>query len=166
MKLNKKVVIALVAVSASVFGFSSVASAGEGGVAAAVAVRLDDHGLITEMAPAAAVGKNDAAATATGNFGIVSASALGSAGVIQLISDNVFFSFIDSDSSETEFFNSVILEGSADTALGTSQANSIATFTETPFPTDITEYCEKLDQVFPGEENFRSCLLGLSNDPH
>ena len=131
MKLNKKVVIALVAVSASVFGFSSVASAGEGGAAAVVAATLDANGLVTEMG-AAAVGKNDAAATATVNFGIVSASALGSAGVIQLISDNVFFSFIDSDSSETEFFNSVILEGSADTALGTSQANSIATFTQTP----------------------------------
>ncbi|WP_414529173.1 hypothetical protein [Nodularia chucula] len=132
MKFNKKVAIALVAVSASVFGFSSVASAGEGGAAGAVAATLDTDGLVTEMAAAGAVGKNDAAATATGNFGIVSASALGSAGVIQLISDNVFFSFVGLDSSETEVFNSVTLEGSADTALGTSQANSIATFTETP----------------------------------
>ena len=132
MKLNKKVAIALVAVSASVFGFSSVASAGEGGVAAAVAVRLNDHGLVTEMAAAAAVGKNDAAATATNNFGIVSASALGSAGVIELISDNAYFSFIDSDSSDTAVLNSVIIEGGPDTFLGTSQVNSIATFTETP----------------------------------
>lgn len=132
MKFNKKVAIALVAVSASVFGFSSVASAGEGGAAGAVAATLDADGLVTEMAAAGAVGKNDAAATATGNFGIVSASALGSAGVIQLVSDNVFFSLVGLDSSETEVFNSVILEGSADTALDASQANSIATFTETP----------------------------------
>ncbi|MBE9053248.1 hypothetical protein IQ243_23050 [Nostocales cyanobacterium LEGE 11386] len=132
MKFNKKVAIALVAVSASVFGFGSVASAGEGGAAGAVAATLDANGLVTEMAAAGAVGKNDAAAVATGNFGIVSASALGSAGVIELLSDNGFYSFSDSDFSESEVYNNVTISGSADTALGESQANSIATFTETP----------------------------------
>ncbi|WP_414541428.1 hypothetical protein [Nostoc sp. CCY0012] len=132
MKFNKKVAIALVAVSASVFGFGSVASAGEGGAAGAVAATLDADGLVTEMAAAGAVGKNDAAATATGNFGIVSASALGSAGVIELLSDNGFYSFSDSNFSESEVYSNVTLTGGADTALGDSQANSIATFTETP----------------------------------
>ncbi|MEA5515653.1 hypothetical protein [Nodularia sp. UHCC 0506] len=132
MKFNKKVAIALVAVSASVFGFGSVASAGEGGVAGAVAATLDDNGVVTEMAAAGAVGKNDAAATATAQFGIVSASSLGSAGVIELISDNGFYSFTEGENSEGETYNNVTLKGSADTALGTSQANSIATFTETP----------------------------------
>ncbi|WP_414565345.1 MULTISPECIES: hypothetical protein [unclassified Anabaena] len=132
MKFNKKVAIALVAVSASVFGFGSVASAGEGGAAGAVAATLDADGLVTEMAAAGAVGKNDAAATAAGNGGIVSASALGSAGVIELLSDNGLYSYSDSNFSESEVYSNVTLTGGADTALGDSQANSIATFTETP----------------------------------
>ncbi|MDB9316412.1 hypothetical protein [Nodularia spumigena] len=132
MKFNKKVAIALVAVSASVFGFGSVASAGEGGAAGAVAATLDADGLVTQMAAAGAVGKNDAAAVATGNFGVISASALGSAGVIQLLSDNGFYSFSEGDFSEEEIYNNVTIEGSADTALENNQANSIATFTETP----------------------------------
>jgi hypothetical protein len=132
MKLNKKVAIALVAVSASVFGFGSVASAGEGGAAGAVAATLDANGLVTGMAAAGAVGKNDAAATATSNFGIVSAAALGSAGVIELLSDSGSYSFDDGVNVEQEVYNNVTMKGSADTALETSQANSIATFTETP----------------------------------
>ncbi len=132
MKFNKKVAIALVAVSASIFGFGSVASAGEGGAAGAVAATLDADGLVTEMAAAGAVGKNDAAATATGNFGVVSASALGSAGVIELLSDSGYFSFEDAESAETETYNNITLKGSADADLETSQANSITTFTETP----------------------------------
>lgn len=132
MKFNQKLAIALVAVSASVFGFGSLASAGEGGAAGAVAATLNADGLVTDMAAAGSVGKNDAAAVATSNFGVVSASALGSAGVIELLSDNGYFSFEDSDISEREVFTNVTLKGSADTALGTSQVNSITTFTETP----------------------------------
>ena len=132
MKFNRKVAIALVAVSASLFGFSSVASAGEGGAAGAVSATLNADGLVMDMAAAGAVGKNDAAATATSNFGVVSASALGSAGVIQLISDTGYYSYSDTDFAETEVYNNITLQGSADTALGSSQANSIATFTETP----------------------------------
>ncbi|WP_414552996.1 hypothetical protein [Anabaena sp. CCY 0017] len=128
MKFNKRVAIALVAISASVFGFSSVASAGEGGVAGSVAATLDTDGSVTEIAAAGAVGKNDAAATSTAQFGVVSASALGSAGVIELISDNGFFVYED---GESENFSNVTLKGSVDTALGDSQENSIATFTET-----------------------------------
>ncbi len=132
MKLNKKVAIALIAVSTSIFGFGSLASAGEGGAAGAVAATLDPHGWVTEMAAAGAVGKNDAAATATANFGIVSASALGSAGVIELVSDNGFFSLSVLDFFITGTSNNVTLRGSADHALETSQANSISTFTQTP----------------------------------
>jgi len=132
MKFNTKVAIALVAVSASFFGFGSVASAGEGGAAGAVAATLDADGNVVEMAAAGAVGKNDAAAVASGNGGIVSASALGSAGVIELLSDNGFYSFEEGEFSESEVYTNVTLTGSADTALGSSQTNSIATFTETP----------------------------------
>ncbi|AHJ27630.1 hypothetical protein PN465_01020 [Nodularia spumigena CS-584] len=132
MKFNKKVAIALVTVSTSVFGFGAVASAGEGGAAGAVAATLDADGLVIEMVAAGAVGKNDAAAVATANFGVISASALGSAGVIQLLSDNGFYSFSEGDFSEEEVYNNVTIEGGTDTALENNQANSIATFTETP----------------------------------
>ena len=71
MKFNKKVAIALVTVSTSVFGFGAVASAGEGGAAGAVAATLDADGLVIEMVAAGAVGKNDAAAVATANFGVI-----------------------------------------------------------------------------------------------
>ncbi|MDB9306368.1 MULTISPECIES: hypothetical protein [Cyanophyceae] len=132
MKFNKKVAIALVTVSTSVFGFGAVASAGEGGAAGAVAATLDADGLVIEMVAAGAVGKNDAAAVASANFGVISASALGSAGVIQLLSDNGFYSFSEGDFSEEEVYNNVTIEGGTDTALENNQANSIATFTETP----------------------------------
>ncbi|MBD2388111.1 hypothetical protein [Cylindrospermum sp. FACHB-282] len=84
MKLNTKVVIALIAASASVIGFSSVASAGEGGVAASSSFTLNGYGGVTGGATAAAVGKNDAAATASNYQGLNTASALGSAGAIYL----------------------------------------------------------------------------------
>ncbi|GAX34640.1 hypothetical protein [Nodularia sp. NIES-3585] len=128
MKFNKKVAIALVAVSASVFGFSSVASAGEGGVAGAVAVTLGPDGLVTEVAAAAAVGKNDAAATATGNSGLVSASALGSAGVIELVSDNGLETF----GGDSLVYSEVRLSGSADPSLEHTQENSINSYVDTP----------------------------------
>ncbi|MDH6058585.1 hypothetical protein [Umezakia ovalisporum] len=134
MKFNKKLAIALVAVSASVFGFGSVASAGDGGVAGAVAVTLDADGSVTEMAAAGAVGKNDAAAKATSNAGLVSAAALGSAGVIELISDSGSYVFETADQFEEEIYNNVTITGSEDTALETEQANFIGTSTQTLIP--------------------------------
>ena len=104
MKFHKQVAIALVAVSASVFGFGSIASAGEGAAAGAVAATLDENGLVVEMTAAGAIGKNDAAALATSNFGVISATALGSAGVIEIISDTGNYTFSEGGQSESEFY--------------------------------------------------------------
>ncbi|MBW4643919.1 MAG: hypothetical protein KME23_13165 [Goleter apudmare HA4340-LM2] len=131
MKFNK-IAIALITASASVFSFGSVAAAGEGGAAGAVSATLSPSGVVLDIAAAGAVGKNDAAATASVNYGIVSASALGSAGSIQLLSDTGEF--------DGEIYNEVTITGSRDTTLGTSQSNSIATFTETPIGTVETGF--------------------------
>ncbi len=63
MKLNK-LAIALVAASAGIFGFSSIASAGEGGAAAAASFSVTGTS-VTGAAVGAAVGKQNAGATAT-----------------------------------------------------------------------------------------------------
>lgn len=123
MKFNK-IAIALIAASASVFSLGSVAAAGEGGVAGAVSATLSPNGSVLDFAAAGAVGKNDAAASATVNLGIVSASALGSAGSIQLLSDAGEFG--------GEIFTNITITGSRDTALGTSQNNAVSTFLDTP----------------------------------
>ncbi|XZF65066.1 MAG: hypothetical protein ACSI46_10435 [Gloeotrichia echinulata DVL01] len=128
MKFHTKIAIALITASASVFSFGSMASAGEGAAAGAVSATLDASGNVTSMAAAGAVGKNDAGAFATTNNGINTATALGSAGVIELLSDAGSFT----DATSTETFSNNTLKGSADTALGTNQANSISTFSETP----------------------------------
>ncbi len=79
MKLNQRLVIALFAASTGIFGFGSVASAGEGGAAAAAGFTLND-GKVTGAAVGAAVGKQNAGATAT-NYGTINtAGAAGSAG--------------------------------------------------------------------------------------
>ncbi len=141
MKFHKQVAIALVAVSASVFGFGSVASAGEGAAAGAVAATLDENGLVIEMTAAGAIGKNDAAALATSNSGVISATALGSAGVIQIISDSGNYSFSEEGGqSESEVYNNVTIIGGEDSKLETVQANSIATFTDLPIGTIETGF--------------------------
>ena len=140
MKFTKKVAIAVVAVSASVLGLGSVASAGEGGAAGAVAATLNEEGLVVDMAAAGAVGKNDAAALATTNSGVVSATALGSAGVITITSDTGTYSFTEGENSENEVYNNVTIEGSPDPALETAQANSIPTFMELPIGTIETGF--------------------------
>ena len=140
MKFHKQVAIALVAVSASVFGFGSIASAGEGAAAGAVAATLDENGLVVEMTAAGAIGKNDAAALATSNFGVISATALGSAGVIEIISDTGNYTFSEGGQSESEFYNNVTMTGGVDSALETAQANSIATLTDLPIGTIETGF--------------------------
>lgn len=136
MKFHTKIAIALITASASVFSFGSIASAGEGAAAGAVSATLDANGNVTNMAAAGAVGKNDAGAVATTNNGISTAAALGSAGVIELITDAGSFT----DATSTETFSNNTLKGSADTALGTNQANSISTFSETPIGSVETGY--------------------------
>lgn len=141
MKFHKQAAIALVAVSASVFGFGSVASAGEGAAAGAVAATLNESGLVVEMTAAGSVGKNDAAALATSNSGVISATALGSAGIITITSDSGNYSLTEEGGqSESEIYNNVTMTGGVDSALETAQANSIATFTELPIGTIETGF--------------------------
>ena len=141
MKFHKQVAIALVAVSASVFGFGSVASAGEGAAAGAVAATLDENGLVIEMTAAGAIGKNDAAALATSNFGVISATALGSAGVIEITSRSGNYAFSEEGGqSESDIYNNVTIIGGEDSKLETVQANSIATFTDLPIGTIETGF--------------------------
>ena len=141
MKFHKQVAIALVAVSASLFGFGSVASAGEGAAAGAVAATLDENGLVIEMTAAGAIGKNNAAALATSNSGVISATALGSAGVIEIISDSGNFSFSEEGGqSDSDIYNNVTIIGGEDSKLETAQANSIATFTDLPIGTIETGF--------------------------
>jgi hypothetical protein len=82
-----KVSVALAATAASLIGFTSIARAGEGGVAGAAAFTVEG-GNVTGVAVSAAVGKEDAAAAAfnydpTASNGVTnSAFAIGTAGVI------------------------------------------------------------------------------------
>lgn len=117
-KLFNKVAIATVA-GISVLGLSSVALAGEGGVAGAAAFTINDTGDVTGVAVAAAVGKQDASAAAynvpdstlTTGVGVQNyAYSLGSAGVISISAMG------DPENAE--------MAGSADTALADQQGNS------------------------------------------
>jgi hypothetical protein len=82
-----KVSVALAATAASLVSFTSIARAGEGGVAGAAAFTVEG-GSVTGVAVSAAVGKEDAAAAAfnyapTASNGVTnSAFAIGTAGVI------------------------------------------------------------------------------------
>ncbi|MBE9128816.1 MULTISPECIES: hypothetical protein [unclassified Coleofasciculus] len=85
-----KVSVALAATFASLVGFTSVARAGEGGVAGAAAFTVTGEGAVSGVAVSAAVGKENAAAAAfnydgTNDNGLQnSAFAIGTAGVISL----------------------------------------------------------------------------------
>lgn len=110
-----KASVALAATAVSLVGFTSIARAGEGGVAGAAAFTMEGTD-VTGVAVSAAVGKQDAAAAAF-NYGTPdvqnSAFSLGSAGVI---STNAI-----GDPSMAS------ISGGEDPALGDSQGNS---FTE------------------------------------
>lgn len=115
MNHKVKLLIALIATAAGVFGAASNAFAGQGGAAGAAAFRIQG-GAVTGVAVAASVGKNDAAAAAfndiTNNRN--SAAALGSAGVITT-------GVLNAESLAS-------LAGGADGALGTGQANDLANY--------------------------------------
>jgi hypothetical protein len=88
MNNKAKLLVALTATAASIFGAASHALAGQGGAAGAAAFRVNNNA-VTGVAVAAAVGKQDAFAGAfndigggTGGAGLNSAVALGSAGII------------------------------------------------------------------------------------
>lgn len=96
MTFNTKIAVALFAASAGVFGVSSHAFAGEGAAAGSAAFSVNNN-QVTGAAVSAAVGKQNAAATATnvggGLLGGVlgstnSASAAGSAGNVTLTAGN------------------------------------------------------------------------------
>ncbi|ELS03099.1 hypothetical protein Xen7305DRAFT_00028190 [Xenococcus sp. PCC 7305] len=94
-----------------------IASAGEGGAAAAAAFTIDaTTGNVSGAAVSAAVGKQDAFAGAMNDPAGVNANtafALGSAGVINVTSVDQITGFTD-------------VQGTADTQLGTNQENSFS----------------------------------------
>ncbi|MDY6899554.1 MAG: hypothetical protein SWZ49_15970 [Cyanobacteriota bacterium] len=96
MKFSQKISISLFAATASLLSFSSGAFAGEGGAAGAAAFTIDGtdptNPVVTGVAVAASVGKQDAGAAAfnmidANDNALNSAFALGSAGVITM--DNI-----------------------------------------------------------------------------
>lgn len=112
MKFGQKLFISLFAATTSLFSLSSTAFAGEGGAAGAAAFTIEG-GVVTGVAVAAAVGKNDASAAAFNNVtdDFNSAFALGSAGAIQM-----------TDIGNPE---SAAMVGGEDPALTTAQANDL-----------------------------------------
>jgi hypothetical protein len=100
-KINTKLILAVVAAFISFFGLASAAKAGEGGAAGAAAFSLSNN-QVTGAAVSAAVGKQNAAATATNRAGhtrttitngvttttlspaVNTASAVGSAGTVSI----------------------------------------------------------------------------------
>jgi hypothetical protein len=123
MNFKNKLAVALFAVTTGVFGLSSIASAGQGGAAGAAAFSVDPFsGNVTGAAVSAAVGKQDAAATATnigGGFfgpGANTAASLGSAGTINVNTTNGGF-----------FGTTSNLSSSPDPLLGAAQANNLST---------------------------------------
>ena len=118
MKFSQKLSISLFAATASVLSFSSGAFAGEGGAAGAAAFTIDGtdpaNPVVTGVAVAASVGKNDASAAAFNDVTLQfnSAFALGSAGAIDMTGIG--------DPAAAE------MDGTADgTNLGTAQANQL-----------------------------------------
>lgn len=110
-----KSVFAVIAVFTSFFSLTGVAKAGEGAIAASAAFSLSD-GKVTGVAVSAAVGKNDAIATAnnrnvSGNVANT-ATAQGSAARI-LTTINAEYSTVDR------------IEGTGDNNLGQSQGNEL-----------------------------------------
>ena len=106
--------LTLVTTLLGVLSLAPVAQAGEGGAAGAAAFSIDAGGNVTGVAVAAAVGKQDAFAGALNDPAGVNANtafALGSAGVITVVSIDQLTGFTD-------------VQGSADTALEVDQANS------------------------------------------
>ncbi len=130
MKLNNKLAIALVAASAGIFGFSSIASAGEGGAAAAASFTVN-QGNVTGAAVGAAVGKQNAGATATNSSISNTASALGTAGTLTLNTVQYTDPILGPTTSSSFI-------GGIDTAnLGTAQVNTLSNKVTTPLGTGI-----------------------------
>jgi hypothetical protein len=129
-----KVSVALAATAASLVGFTSIARAGEGGVAGAAAFTVEGNS-VTGVAVSAAVGKEDAAAAAfnydpTASNGVTnSAFAIGTAGVITAnsIGDPAGFS-IDAieDSDRTVEQANTFTEGFS-IQIGTASGDSVLT---------------------------------------
>jgi len=129
-----KISVALAATAASLVGFTSIARAGEGGVAGAAAFTVNGT-QVTGVAVSAAVGKEDAAAAAfnydpTASNGVTnSAFAIGTSGVITAnsIGDPAGFS-IDAieDSDRTVEQANTFTEGFS-IQIGTASGDSVLT---------------------------------------
>jgi len=119
MNFKNKLAVALFAVTTGVFGLASGAFAGEGGAAGAASFSTDSLGNVTGGAVSAAVGKNNAAATATNttSFGNTAntASSLGSAGSVNVITSSSPFGGTTTN-----------ISGGTDPNLATPQANTLS----------------------------------------
>ena len=120
MNFKNKLAVALFAVTTGVFGLASGAFAGEGAAAGAASFSTDSLGNVTGGAVSAAVGKNNAAASATNttSFGNTAntASSLGSAGFVNVstFSGSVFGG------------TTTNISGGTDADLATPQANTLS----------------------------------------
>jgi hypothetical protein len=90
--------------------FSSIARAGEGRAAGAVAIQTNGLGVVVSVSSSVAVGKNDATATSVNNNGNLSTLAIGSSGTI--VSDGLGNYTVGTDPD-----------------LGTPQSNTLSTQT-------------------------------------
>ena len=133
MKLNQKLAIAFLAVGTGVFGLSSGAFAiGAGGAAGGAAFTIDTTtSKVTGVAVSAAVGKNDAAASAFNVSGGNSAYSLGSAGVITTTgmtaigsATNTMAGSADADVTKAQIN---VLTNPASIQLGTAASNAVVT---------------------------------------
>jgi len=133
MKFSQKLSISLFAATASVLSFSSGAFAGEGGAAGAAAFTIEG-GVVTGVAVAASVGKNDAGAAAFNNpdTSYNSAFALGSGGKVSFGNMGAEDGTTTME-GETETAANLAVEqandltGSATIQLGTASGDVIAT---------------------------------------
>jgi hypothetical protein len=82
MKIFHKLAATSLAMLGVLVTFSSIARAGEGRAAGAVAIQTNGQGLVVSVSTSIAVGKNDAFATSVNNNGNLSTLAVGSAGAI------------------------------------------------------------------------------------
>lgn len=124
MKTANLFVSVLMATGALV-SFSSMANAGEGGVAGSVSVIMSG-GEITNLSAAAAVGKLNAASATNTSTTETFASAFGSAGTLTVTGAGSTITDTGTGSTTTTTTGTKY-EGSTDASLGTEQKNTFST---------------------------------------
>lgn len=116
MNFSSKVLVSVITIAASGFGFASNAFAGTGigGVAGSAAFDLDSNGNVTDVAVSAAVGKDTAYAGAVNDASDntkIEAFAAGSGGLITLKDGSVYINTIAQDSARNAAQTNAMTEG-------------------------------------------------------